>query len=332
MAGTTKREKKAAKFRARKAGVDAQVLDAPDTPEDTAPEAVVDEEVKEAAPTEATVRKASDAARGDADEVPASTEHEPSQPTATKKKSKKRKSEAPAVTGGEGAPTRTVFNDEGEAEEVTVAPAPPTTEAPSKPGQKYIVFVGAYAARSLTTGNKAFDVTAEMLAKHFAETCGETPQVRLLTKRADPRALEGLSNSKKKSIAKGKARDPSAPVSRGCAFVEFSTPVALQKGLRFHHSMFHGRQINVELTAGGGGKSETRKKKIQAKNADLEKERQKHFEKHVKPQAEAQKRKQAEAVDAAPAEAPPAVGRRAPAPPPAKRAKFASGANAVRLG
>ena len=42
MAGTTKREKKAAKFRARKAGVDAQVLDAPDTPEDTAPEAVVD--------------------------------------------------------------------------------------------------------------------------------------------------------------------------------------------------------------------------------------------------------------------------------------------------
>ena len=180
----------------------------------------------------------------------------------------------------------------------------------------------------------AFDVTAEMLAKHFAETCGETPQVRLLTKRADPRALEGLSNSKRKSIAKGKARDPSAPVSRGCAFVEFSTPVALQKGLRFHHSMFHGRQINVELTAGGGGKSETRKKKIQAKNADLEKERQKHFEKHVKPQAEAQKRKQAEAADAGPAEAPPVVGRRA-APagaPPAKRAKFASGANAVRLG
>lgn len=171
----------------------------------------------------------------------------------------------------------------------------------------------------------SFDVTAEMLAKHFAETCGETPQVRLLTKRADPSALDGLSNSKKKSIAKGKARDPSAPVSKGCAFVEFATPVALQKGLRFHHSMFHGRQINVELTAGGGGKSEQRRKKIKAKNADLEKERQKHFEKHVKPQAEAQKRKQAE-------EAPVRAGSGAAAAPAAKRAKFASGANAVRLG
>lgn len=119
----------------------------------------------------------------------------------------------------------------------------------------------------------SFDVTAEMLAKHFAETCGETPQVRLLTKRADPKALEGLSNSKRKSIAKGKARDPSAPVSRGCAFAEFSSPTALQKALRFHHSQFHNRQINVELTAGGGGKSEQRQEKIKAKNAELEKER-----------------------------------------------------------
>jgi len=119
----------------------------------------------------------------------------------------------------------------------------------------------------------AFDVTADMLAKHLGRTCGEIPEVRLLTKRPDPTALEGLSNSKKKSIAKGKAKDPSAPVSKGCAFVEFSSPEALQKALRFHHTQFHGRQINVELTAGGGGKSERRKEKIKSKNAGLDKER-----------------------------------------------------------
>lgn len=122
-------------------------------------------------------------------------------------------------------------------------------------------------------GNMSFDVTADMLAKHFAETCGETPKVRLLTKRGDPRALEGLSKSKQKSIAKGKARDPSAPVSKGCAFAEFAAPTALQKALRFHHSQFHGRQINVELTAGGGGTGQQRQEKIKAKNAELEKER-----------------------------------------------------------
>lgn len=54
----------------------------------------------------------------------------------------------------------------------------------------------------------------------------------------------------------------------------------------------------------------------------------KHFEKHVKPQAEAQKQKQAEA---APVSAPPSVPAARDAPP-AKRPKFASGANAVRLG
>ncbi|WFC94836.1 hypothetical protein MBRA1_001473 [Malassezia brasiliensis] len=322
MAGTTKREKKAAKFRARKAGIDTQEPEKGSTPTDVVPETVVDDDAKKGS-AEVSANEGADAADVHGDDAPVPTEPDPVVPSSSKKKAKKRKSEA-SVADGEGAPTRTVFNDDGEAEQVTVASTTMPTEKASKPGQKYIVFVG----------NMAFDVTAEMLAKHFAETCGETPQVRLLTKRADPRALEGLSNSKKKSIAKGKARDPSAPVSRGCAFVEFSTPVALQKGLRFHHSMFHGRQINVELTAGGGGKSETRKKKIQAKNADLEKERQKHFEKHVKPQAEAQKRKQAETADAAPSEAPPAVGRRTPpaGAPPAKRAKFASGANAVRLG
>ncbi|PKI83181.1 hypothetical protein MVES1_003241 [Malassezia vespertilionis] len=207
------------------------------------------------------------------------------------------------------ASTKTTFSEDGAAHEAPAEPTVPKLE------HKYIVFVG----------NMPFNVTKEMLAKHLGDTCGETPSVRLLTKRADPKALEGLSNSKKKSIAKGKAQNPCAPVSRGCAFAEFGSATALQKALRFHHSMFHGRQINVELTAGGGGKGEQRQAKIKSKNAELEKERRKHFEKHVKPEADAHKRKLADAPtahwektdkDAAPA----------------KRAKFVSGANAVRLG
>ncbi|XHG09278.1 hypothetical protein AWENTII_012349 [Aspergillus wentii] len=47
----------------------------------------------------------------------------------------------------------------------------------------------------------------------------------------------------------------------------------------YHHSTFNDgkyppRRINVELTAGGGGKSDHRKSKIEAKNQRLEEQRQ----------------------------------------------------------
>lgn len=208
--------------------------------------------------------------------------------------------------------TKIIFDDDGTSHASTMK-----AQRPNDAGIKYIVFVG----------NMSYDVTAEDLAKHMGDTCGETPKVRLLTKKGDPSALEKLSNSKKKSIAKGKAQDPSAPVSKGCAFVEFSNAASLQKALRFHHTTFRGRQINVELTAGGGGKSERRKEKIKAKNAGLDKERQKLFEKYVKPEAEAHKRKQVERSEEAPEQSKHDKTTR-----PTKRPKFASGANAVRLG
>ena len=206
--------------------------------------------------------------------------------------------------------TKTIFDDDGTSQSSKA-------QRSNDGGIKYIVFVG----------NMSYDVTADDLAKHLSDTCGEMPRVRLLTKKGDPSALEKLSNSKKKSIAKGKAQDPSAPVSKGCAFVEFSNAASLQKALRFHHTIFRGRQINVELTAGGGGKSERRKEKIKAKNADLDKERRKIFEKYVKPEAEAHKRKQSERSEQAPDQSKPDGTTR-----PAKQPKFASGANAVRLG
>jgi hypothetical protein len=58
--------------------------------------------------------------------------------------------------------------------------------------------------------------------------------------------------------------------SKGCAFLEFSKASGLQSALRLHHSELDGRQINVELSAGGGGKSEARMKKLKTKNAKLD--------------------------------------------------------------
>ncbi|KAK0529702.1 hypothetical protein OC834_003590 [Tilletia horrida] len=163
-------------------------------------------------------------------------------------------------------------------------------------------------------GNMSFKVTSKQLAAHFGETCGETPSVRLLTRKIEPAEPAKLSASKLKSIAKGKASAPKAagaaggddesdpvlmgkdgkPLSRGCAFLEFTTAQALQKALRFHHTQFGGRQINVELTAGGGGKSAGRTEKIKAKNSELETERAKLHEKYIAPAAASKKASAAE--------------------------------------
>jgi RNA recognition motif-containing protein len=57
--------------------------------------------------------------------------------------------------------------------------------------------------------------------------------------------------------------------SKGCAFLEFSTRPALQAALKLHQSELDGRRINVELTAGGGGKGDTRLTKVKARNKQL---------------------------------------------------------------
>jgi len=58
--------------------------------------------------------------------------------------------------------------------------------------------------------------------------------------------------------------------SRGCAFLEFGEASGLQSALRLHHSVLDGRKINVELSAGGGGNSASRVKKLKVKNAKLD--------------------------------------------------------------
>lgn len=61
--------------------------------------------------------------------------------------------------------------------------------------------------------------------------------------------------------------------SKGCAFLEFTHKNALQQALKLHHSQLDGRMINVELTAGGGGKGDTRLAKLKQRNKDLHSER-----------------------------------------------------------
>jgi nucleolar protein 6 len=57
--------------------------------------------------------------------------------------------------------------------------------------------------------------------------------------------------------------------SKGCAFLEFTEKPALQQALRLHHSELDGRKVNVELTVGGGGNSESRLQKLKERNKDL---------------------------------------------------------------
>ena len=83
--------------------------------------------------------------------------------------------------------------------------------------------------------------------------------------------------------------DPKTKKSKGFAFLEFEHYDRMKTCLKlYHHSMFapdgkengegnekknNARKINVELTAGGGGKAEGRRDKIKAKNVKLEEQR-----------------------------------------------------------
>ncbi|TFK30845.1 RNA binding protein [Coprinopsis marcescibilis] len=116
--------------------------------------------------------------------------------------------------------------------------------------QRFILFVG----------NLKYTTSKEAILKHFSAVCDPAPTVRLLT----PKAKPGL---------------PNTPKSKGCAFLEFKTKVPLQEALKLHQSMLDSRMINVELTAGGGGKSESRLTKVRERNKELLSQRKKRAEK-----------------------------------------------------
>jgi nucleolar protein 6 len=116
---------------------------------------------------------------------------------------------------------------------------------------------------------------------------GEKPTVRLLTPKT--------------------TTDAGPEKTRGCAFVEFQTVPALQAALKLHESRVGKRgdfcldheplrmdsdvgksqAINVELSAGGGGKGALRQAKIESMRTKLAKQRErKTDEAKPKPDAE----------------------------------------------
>lgn len=64
--------------------------------------------------------------------------------------------------------------------------------------------------------------------------------------------------------------------------MEFDSSEALEKALGCHHTVVGGRKINVELTAGGGGKGEKRMGRIRERREGLEEERRRRVEKEGK--------------------------------------------------
>lgn len=72
--------------------------------------------------------------------------------------------------------------------------------------------------------------------------------------------------------------------SKGCGFLELSSDKMLHGALKFHRTLLGKKHINVEVTCGGGGKSEQRRTKIVHKNRVLRKKQA--MVKHIKRVAE----------------------------------------------
>ncbi|KAJ4147519.1 hypothetical protein LMH87_002031 [Akanthomyces muscarius] len=117
------------------------------------------------------------------------------------------------------------------------------------------------AARHIVfVGNLPYTATAASISAHFATL--SPIAVRCLTNKGDTKHT-----------------------CKGIAFVEFAHVFQQRTCLdKFHHSMFddgqsEARKINVELSAGGGGKGDNRSEKIRQKNIKLEENRAKRIEK-----------------------------------------------------
>jgi len=150
-------------------------------------------------------------------------------------------------TGQVQAPKKQKKLDEDNSE------SPKEQKNPSKKEQqRYILFVG----------NLKYTTSKEAISKHFS-ACDPPPNVRLLT-----------------------PKSATATKSKGCAFLEFTHRNALQQALKLHQSEIEGRKINVELTAGGGGKSDNRLDKLKNRNRELATQRTKRAQKERKADGE----------------------------------------------
>lgn len=181
-----------------------------------------------------------------------------------KKRSKKDKQVKKAKKATEAANGDQDQNTEG---------AEAVDKADEKSGKKnrFICFIGmstlilslhkthANLIDSNSAGNLPFTATEADIKAHFSSL--HPTSIRLLTERDNPTK------------------------SRGIAFVEFDNYSHMKTCLaKFHHTEFTDargstRRINVELTAGGGGKAESRMVKVAEKNQRLNEQRARRIEK-----------------------------------------------------
>lgn len=68
--------------------------------------------------------------------------------------------------------------------------------------------------------------------------------------------------------------------SKGCGFMEFSSNKVMQAALKFHRSCVQGKHVNIEMTCGGGGRTENRRNRIQEKNRKMRERKNKNSIKH----------------------------------------------------
>ncbi|KAH8882672.1 hypothetical protein GQ53DRAFT_665327 [Thozetella sp. PMI_491] len=124
-------------------------------------------------------------------------------------------------------------------------------------------------------GNLPYSATKESVSAHFVSL--RPSDVRVLTERGNPKKC------------------------RGMAFVEFDNYDRMKTCLeKFHHTEFNDgispvRKINVELTAGGGGKTADRQDKIKEKNRKLNEERIRRTQREEAAKLERQKEAKAKA-------------------------------------
>ncbi|KAI8980761.1 hypothetical protein BD414DRAFT_493193 [Trametes punicea] len=240
----TKKQKKALAFRERKGkgkgkakSFDELDNDVPIEENQDFAEAEVGEEARA---VEAPAGREADATQGgaqDADAVESSN------------KGKKRKREEGPENDSEGTKGQKSKKKRKDPKGESVDAGDEESKGDDKKNVKrrYILFVG----------NLKYTTTKEAVEKHFSK-CDPPPTVRLMTPKPS-------ANSK-----------PTAK-SKGFAFVEFSHKNALQQGLKLHQSELDGRKINVELTAGGGGKSQHRLEKVKQRNKELHEQRKNHL-------------------------------------------------------
>ncbi|KAI4595456.1 hypothetical protein KJ359_006802 [Pestalotiopsis sp. 9143b] len=230
------------------------------------PEPVVEEDVVDLAMTDMDSGKIEQEKKEPAEGEDATVVVDKKPAKEKKKKAKKNKKAAKEAEDGEKQPSAATeggaekndedpSDDDAPAESDLIIPGDVDEAGAERKAKKsrFIVFVG----------NLPYSATAEDVERHF--TAVQPSGIRLIHEKANPTK------------------------SRGIAFLEFAGYDRMKTCLKtMHHTTlkcqgrdFRGRpkleerQINVELTAGGGGsKSEGRREKIKAKNEKLNDERQ----------------------------------------------------------